>query len=346
MEQTSVVKQSDPIMDLLAAYKPAIRSVLPSHLTPERMLRLAHQAVVKIPKLRQCTPISLINSVIEISTLGLDIGRTAHIIPYKEQATVIIDYKGIIELAHKSDKVASTPMKPVYTKDLFDYQEGTDRWIKHKPARKERGQLVAAYAIVNFKDGSFDFEVVEDEDIILVKARAPGAKKKESPWNTEDEWTMWCKTAMRRLAKRIPQSPQLQRAAYLEDLVHAGLKQDIGHIYNGDGITPTVEKTETIAESTIDPAEVKKDVQKKIDGLKADGKVEKETEKPINMDTLRVGDMVRKSDFIDKVNSMIWEIKSEAKVFETIKEIAKTDDLAEVGPEHRAKILIELEKLK
>lgn len=281
MSETALAKTGDPIMNLLAQYKQAVASVLPSHLTPERMLRLAHKATVNIPKLRECTPISLINSVIEISMLGLDIGRTAHILPYKGEATVIIDYKGQIELAHRSNKVSSISLKPVYANDYFKAVEGTSRSISHEPAMKERGELIAAYAIVFYNGNGYDFEVVTQEDIDPVKKKAPGAKSDKSPWNKpEDEWTMWCKTAMHRLAKRVPQSPELQRAAMLEDLVQAGLKQNISHIQMTETDPREFEKPKP-----VDTDKVKVDLDKKLSDLKAEGQTSKtidcpDTDKP------------------------------------------------------------------
>ena len=226
------VMKRDPIYELLTTYKTAIRNVLPKHLTPERILRIAYTAIYRSPKLRECTHESIINAVLEISMLGLDIGRTAHIVPFCKEATFICDYKGFIDLAHRSERIEAFTFKPVYEADDFQYEEGTSRYIKHKPFRGvDRGPLTAAYSIVFFKHGGFDFEVVEEPDIQATKRFSPGAKRSDSPWNKKDlEWTMWCKTAVRRLAKRVPQSPELQRAAYLEELAEAGLKQDIHHV--------------------------------------------------------------------------------------------------------------------
>lgn len=268
-EHAVVQKKEDPIYSMLASYKPAIASVLPKHLSPERMLRIAYTAISRVPKLRDCSSISLLNAVIEISILGLEVGRTAHIIPFKSEAVVIVDYKGMIELAHRSSKVESTVLKAVYTNDTFDYEEGTSRFIKHKPTREKRGELIAAYAIVNFKGGAYDFEVVLPEDIAIVKKRAPGAKKQDSPWNTEDEPAMWSKTAMRRLAKRIPQCPELQKAAYLEELVEAGLKQNLTHI-TGNAIEVDFKSVE---KAKVEPIR-KEEVSDKINKLKEDGQIQ------------------------------------------------------------------------
>lgn len=221
------VAHSDPIVNLLAQYKGAIKSVLPKHLTPERVMRIAYNAVQRTPKLRECTHTSLINSIIEVSKRGLEIGYTAHIIPYGKEAVFIADYKGFIDLAHRSGQINSFSFHPVYTKDDFHYRYGTDPHIDHHPYRDEdRGDLIAAYAVVHFKHGGFDFEVIEKADAEAIKKRSPGARTKDSPWNNEDQWTMWCKSAVRRLAKRVPQSPDLQKVAYLDEMAEAGMKQE------------------------------------------------------------------------------------------------------------------------
>ncbi|UCG07115.1 MAG: recombinase RecT [Desulfobacterales bacterium] len=227
MTDDKAIAHKDPIVTLLAQYKGAIKSVLPKHLTPERVLRIAYNAVQRTPKLRDCSHTSLINSIIEVSKRGLEIGYTAHIIPFGKEAVFIADYKGFIDLAHRSGQINAFRFKPVYAKDDFHYQEGTDAKIHHVPCRKkDRGELVAAYAVVHFKHGGYDFEVVEAADAEAIKGRSPGAKTKDSPWNTQDEWTMWCKSAVRRLAKRVPQSPDLQAVAYLDEMADAGLKQE------------------------------------------------------------------------------------------------------------------------
>ena len=275
-EKRSLTTQNDPIYKLLANYKPAIESVLPKHLTPEKMLRIAFNVIHRTPKLKECTPVSLINAVMEISILGLEIGRTAHIIPFKKEAVVIVDYKGMIELAHRSEKVVNVVLKPVYENDSFDYIEGTNRYIKHKPTKEDRGELVAAYAIVNYI-GGYDFEIVLPEDIEATKKRAPGAKKADSPWNTEDAWTMWTKTALRRLAKRIPQSPDLQRVAHLEGLVEAGLKQNISRVVND---TINGDFKEAKKDDPIDIEQTKKDVSEKLEEMQSTGQTGRSVECP------------------------------------------------------------------
>jgi|GEM_PF-2446957 len=273
-EHKLAVKEDDPIVQMLMKYKKTIASVLPKHLTPERALRVASTVIFRTPKLRNCTPLSLVNGIIEISMLGLDLGRTAHLLPFGNEAIVIVDYKGYIDLAHRSNQINALSFKAVYENDEFDYQEGTDRYIKHKPSETDRGKLRAAYAICNYKHGGQDFELIFRDDAMAAKKCSPAKNSNSSPWNIPDqEFTMWCKTAVRRLSKRIPQSPELQRAVQLEDLVEAGLRQDLSHV--GDNIIDA----ETIPPADDKPpTDPKEAINKKLNELKNRGQTEPEKE--------------------------------------------------------------------
>jgi len=216
----------------------AIQSVLPHHMPKEKMLRTAYQVIVLNPKLaRDCDQLSLLNAVLEASALGLEIGgplAQAHLVPFKGKVKLIPDYKGLIELAYRSPKVTAFTARPVYANDKFEYWYGLKADLIHTPFRKgSRGQLLAAYAIVKFSGGGIDFEVVEYEDAMAAKESSPAKKSNDSPWNKPaDEWTMWVKTAVKRLLKRVPKSPDLQRALSLENSTDED--QSLNHIINAD----------------------------------------------------------------------------------------------------------------
>ncbi len=231
-------KQNRTIIDLLSANRQAIESVLPKHLTPERMMRIAYVAISKNPKLGQCKPISLANAIIEASMMGLEIGGPlayAHLLPFKGEATLIIGYQGYIDLAHRSGKIETFMFQPVYENDEFSYCYGLNPDLIHIPAETNRGELKYAYAVVKYINGGFDFEVVTKSIAMKAKAKSPAKNSKSSPWNQKDlEYTMWCKTAVRKLSKRLPKSPEdrgnLQRAAVIEERVEAGLDSLLDHV--------------------------------------------------------------------------------------------------------------------
>ena len=102
MEQKAITKKDDPIYKLLVGQQKAIASVLPKHLTAERFLRISYQMLNKNPKLQKCTPITIVNGIIEGSMLGLEFGRTCHLIPFGKEAVFDPDYKGLLELGLNS----------------------------------------------------------------------------------------------------------------------------------------------------------------------------------------------------------------------------------------------------
>ena len=251
-------EKKQEVYSMLTKNMASVKNVLPKHVTAERMLRIAYQAIVQNPTLAECSQISLMNALIESSQLGLEIGGPlghAYLIPFKGKATLVVGYKGFMDLAYRSGRVSNFSAQPVYEKDHFLYSYGLEPKLEHVPSDEEDpGDLKAAYAIVHFKGGGFDFEVVTKRDAKTTKRRSPGAKKPDSPWNTEDEWTMWVKTAIRKLAKRTPLSPEIQRAAALDEYADAGMNQNITHVIDADFCIEPNKQTRTTKDKLKDKA--------------------------------------------------------------------------------------------
>ena len=216
------------VQSLLAANMQAIRSALPKHMTPERMARVAFSTVQRTPALLKCTPHSLVAAIVESSSLGLEIdGRgLAYLVPYGDRATLIPGYKGLMDLAYRSGKVTSIYAETVHENDEFEYQLGTAPKLVHKPALNNRGPRIAVYAVAQMRDSDPAFVVLGTDEVEKVKKASKAANKPDSPWKQwEDE--MWKKTAVRRLCKYLPLSPEMQRAVSLDEQADAGRDQDL-----------------------------------------------------------------------------------------------------------------------
>lgn len=252
MSKALTVQEEKQVKTLLANNITAIKSVLPNHLTPEKMLRMAYTAIVRTPEVGRCNQLSLFNCVLEASSLGLEIGgplSLAHILPFKGEATLVVDYKGLISLAYNSPVVKSFSAHPVYQNDQFEYWYGLNKDLRHIPKRSNRGALYAAYAIVEFKTGGSDFEVVFEEDAEYAKSKSPAKNSDKSPWNKNDEvWNMWVKTAVRKLMKRIPKSTKLQRALDVDEKPSNGTSE---HIIDVDFETMENLKTKDASGNTV-----------------------------------------------------------------------------------------------
>ena len=228
----TVPQKVKEVQGLIEQMKPQLMDVLPRHMKPERIIRLCRAMVTKRQKLSQCTPISLLGAIVECSTLGLEpetpLGH-AWILPFKDQAQMIIGYQGYIDLAYRSGKVDWITAEVVYANDPFDMQLGTRHELHHSPAIGDRGEPVGVYAVCKIKDGGTTFKHLTKVQVMKYKAMAPAANSNDSPWNSsniEIQLDMWKKTAVRRLQKYIPKSTELARAIALDEQADMGTKQD------------------------------------------------------------------------------------------------------------------------
>lgn len=221
------------VKDLLERALPEIRNALPRHMTPERMIRIAFSAISRNPMLLSCEPMSLAKAVIESSELGLEpsgILGHAYLVPFKNnktnryEAQLQIGYRGFLELASRSGRVQSINAEVVYEGDEFDFMRGTEEHLRHKPAmdRPDNAPAICAYAVVRYKDGGVDFEVVTRSKLEQTRKSSKSAGKGYGPWETHFE-EMARKTAIRRLAKRLPLSPELTTSAVKDEYREAGM---------------------------------------------------------------------------------------------------------------------------
>ncbi len=210
-EKTQVQKRDKGIKELLTsdAFRTQVQNALPKHLKPERFIRIALTALTKTPNLMQCTQESFFQSLLTLSQLGLEPdGRLAHLIPYGDSCTVIVDYKGLCDLAMRSGKVSNIHADIVCENDVFEYDKGEVR--THKiDFKKPRGAMYAVYAICRFKDGTEASAVMTKDEVEAIRARSKAGKS--GPWVTD--WNeMAKKTAFRRLSKWLPLSPEYRDA--------------------------------------------------------------------------------------------------------------------------------------
>lgn len=196
---------------------------LPKHLSPERFARIAITALTRTPKLAECTQESLMKCLLDLSAFGLEPdGRRAHLIPYGNVATLILDWKGLAELALRSGMIAKLHADVVCENDQFEYNMGevTKHVIDwHKP----RGDMYAAYAMAQTKTGEKFFAVMSKDEVEGIRKRSKSGNS--GPWQT-DYQEMAKKTAFRRLAKWLPLSAEFREAVDKDD-DSSGIERDV-----------------------------------------------------------------------------------------------------------------------
>ena len=217
------------INDLLEQMKPAIAQAIPQHMTPERLLRIATTSIRTNPKLKVCTPESLLGAIMQCAQLGLEpsILGHAYLIPYKnkkkegnkeywvDECQFQIGYKGLIELARRTGQISSIMAQEVHENDEFHYEYGINEQLKHVPSDGDRGAVKYYYAYAKFKDGGYSFLVMSKQDVMMHRDKFAKSKNRQGeiygPWVDHfDE--MAKKTVLKALMKYMPISVEFQRA--------------------------------------------------------------------------------------------------------------------------------------
>lgn len=186
---------------------------LPKHLSPDRFCRVAITALTRTPKLAECTPESMMKCLLDLSAMGLEPdGRRAHLIPYGKDATLIIDYKGLVELIRRSGDVVSIRAETVCEKDDFSWTNGE---VTHKVNwREDRGKVQAVYAEAVMKSGERQTAVMTFAEVESIRKRSRAGSS--GPWVTD--WPeMAKKTAVRRLSKMLPLSSEIMQHVERDD---------------------------------------------------------------------------------------------------------------------------------
>lgn len=201
-------------------FKDSIAKVLPKHVKPDRMVRVAITALTRTPKLRDCDQASFFLAMLNLSQWGLEPdGRRAHLIPFENrkrgvcEVQLIIDYKGLVELVMRSGDVSNIHADVVCDNDDFIYDRGELK--RHKiDFKNPRGNVYAAYCLVRMKDGTEKCEVMNRDEIEGIRKRSKAGNS--GPWVSD--WNeMAKKTVFRRVSKWLPLSAEVQEAMTADD---------------------------------------------------------------------------------------------------------------------------------
>lgn len=212
------------LRDLFEKARPALGSVLPKHLPPEKVIRLVLSAASRTPDLLDCTPESVLLASMQAAALGLEPNTPlglAYLIPYfnkkrdregreytVRECQFIPGYRGLITLAIQSGDVKSVQAEVVYRDDVFEYEKGSHPRLRHVPnldGSMEDKDIVAFYSVATFTNGHVTFEVMTKAQVDKVRKRSKASGF--GPWVT-DYPEMGKKTVIRRHSKGLPLSPE------------------------------------------------------------------------------------------------------------------------------------------
>lgn len=227
------------VQDLIKKSMPRIMSVAPKHLSEERLYQLTISAINHNPRLMECDAASLLSCVMRCSALGLEpssvdgLGR-AFILPFrnkskgKMEATFILGYKGMIDLARRSGEIESISARAVYDGDTFEYEFGLNERLTHIPTStlpKTKENLTHVYMVARFKDGGHYMDVMTKDEIENVRKQS---KSPNSPAWVDHYEAMSKKSVVRRGFPYLPVSIEAKEAIAFDDTT-GGYVADIVH---------------------------------------------------------------------------------------------------------------------
>lgn len=239
MSDSKALATKDPFLQLLARKRGRLEGILPAGVRVEKIMNIVAEIYARDENIRKCRPASIMNSVIQSAILGLELNTPlglASLIPYGGECTLQIEYKGLIQLILETGKVTDIDANTVRLGDDFEYELGTSKFLRHRPApESERGELTHAYAIAEIPVFSprgdkllasqKKFVVLDRSDIDQIKKHSAAAQKgRSSPWQT-DEDQMWMKSAIKRLSKTLPKNIKAARALDIDNQGETGEPQ-------------------------------------------------------------------------------------------------------------------------
>lgn len=261
MNKVSGVNKPVPVANQVHNYlekmKGEIARALPKHMSVDRMTRLAMTEMRINPKLLECSIESLMGSIMKSAQYGLEIGTgEAYLVPYfnnktrKLEAQFQAGYKGLLKLVRNTKLIKNPCVYPVFSKDIFELQLGTEAKVIHKPCLDEdRGEVKGYYFTAEHVDGGFYVEWMSIAEVLRIRGRS---KSKDSgPWVT-DEIEMGRKTLAKRACKYLPMSTDVAELIEHDNRIEFGdslADIDLGempkpleiNVEKGNGRLPVVE---------------------------------------------------------------------------------------------------------
>ena len=234
-EKTAVSKSGKKTMrDYVKSMEGEIAKALPSVITPERFTRMVFTALSSNPKLQECTPSSFLGAMMAAAQMGTEVNTSlgqAYILPYRNhgtmEATYILGYRGLIDLAYRSGEIKSIQAHEVYENDEFSYEYGLEPKLRHVPAKSNRGEVTHFYAVFVTKDGGYGFEVMSVDDIrAFARKYSKSFGTDSSPWTTNFN-AMAKKTVLKQILKYAPLKTEFVRGLVQDESIHDTISADM-----------------------------------------------------------------------------------------------------------------------
>lgn len=218
MKTTKAVSKQENLKSLMQTQlMPEVQKALPPHISVDKFARVFQTAVIGDPKLMNANTSSLFSACVRAAQTGLlPDGKESALVPFGETITFMPMYQGLLKLIRNSGELASITAQCVYENDSFKvWTDEKGQHLHHEPDYfSDRGSFALVYAVAQTKDGATYLEIMDKKQVEQV--RNVSKAKNGSAWK---DWydEMAKKSVIRRLAKRLPMSTDLELALKADD---------------------------------------------------------------------------------------------------------------------------------
>lgn len=174
--------------------------------------RLIARAMITFAKcdLKDCPDEDFRRCVVEAAEMGFAIdGKLAYVVKYKAAYQLQLDYKAMVAVAKRCRTLKDVQADVVCEGDEFRHaRRHGENILEHTfQLGFDRGNVIGAYCRVWLPDGSWNYALMDRNELNAIQDRAPS---KKGPWSTDPN-EMRKKTVIRRALKMYQDDPGLMR---------------------------------------------------------------------------------------------------------------------------------------
>ncbi|OMC99154.1 RecT family recombinase [Paenibacillus sp. FSL R5-0636] len=186
------------------------RDAMPSSFNKTRFLQNCMTVLQDTYGIEKADPVSIARTMLKGAFLGLDFfNKECYAIIYGGKVEFMTDYKGEVKLAKK---YSLNRIKDIYAKVVREGDEFEEliekgkQTINFKPLPFNDGEILGAFAVAVFENGSMIYDTMSVKDIEKIKENF--SKKSKDTGQFSKAWVvttseMYKKTVLRRLCKNI-----------------------------------------------------------------------------------------------------------------------------------------------
>lgn len=212
MAEQKLAKQN-PVLEKIQAGKANLIMRLPKGIDKDRFVLGIMTAIQKSQanskpgqSLADCDPNSVLLAAYDAAEVGCSLSPALQhgwLINYGGQAQFQPSYRFFIQKAYETGEVKTFYAECVYESDKLERQFAPKRNLFHAPGVGERSRktVIGAYALIEFTDGTIDWEYLTTEQI--ERHRSHSKQPNSMKWTTffEEGYRI---TPIRVIAKRLP----------------------------------------------------------------------------------------------------------------------------------------------